>query len=98
MLKLTGLVLILASLAAPAQAFERHWTINGPHGTSTAEVERYCIDGVCYANVEFIGPHGRIVHRSSVCTRTAPHVWSCKGTIIGPHGGSRAGAVQILVN
>jgi len=98
MLRLTGLVLILAGLAAPAQAFERHWTVNGPRGTSTAEVERYCIDGVCYANVEFIGPHGRITHTSSVCTRTAPHVWNCTGTIVGPRSGSRSGAIQILVN
>ncbi len=97
MLKLTAIALTLtAGLAAPAQALERHWTITGPHGTSTADVERYCVAGVCYGHVEFIGPKGRVTQSSSVCTRTAPHVWSCKGTVIGPR--KHTGTIQVLVN
>ena len=97
MLKLTALALVVASVAMPAQAYERHWTIAGPHGTSTADVERYCIDGVCYGSVEFIGPHGRITRTSSICTRTAPHVWDCKGTIVGPKGGNRSGTILVSI-
>lgn len=80
--------LAMVATVPTASAFQRSVTIEGPRGTTTHTVDRYCFDGACYSEGQITGPYGGSLKTSGMCTRTAPYEWDCKGTVTGPEGGT----------
>ena len=75
--------------ASAASAAERHITVTGPNGTTTADVERHCGWIGCTRSAQITGPNGETVDATSACARGYwPGRWNCKATITGPDGNS----------
>ena len=88
----------LCSAATAASAAERHITVTGPNGTTTADIDRHCSGGVCYGSSDITGPNGKSVETSGTCARGFwPDRWNCKATITGPDGGSVTRRAHVVV-
>ena len=63
--------LALAAGIGSAGAWERHVTVETPHGTVTGSAEVYCFNGACYREAELTGVNGYTLKRSGMCVKVA---------------------------
>lgn len=88
------LCMVLAT-TGQANAFSRHGTVYGPHGTASVHAQGSCAGNACARSITRTGPQGATVSRNGAvsCGNGA-----CTGsrTTTGPNGGSvsRSGSIQ----